>query len=76
MTGKKNPTKDAALLEALRSNLHLLGEIAMRYEVEAQLGGRAGQAARPGPRRAVHGLLPSPRQSGSVRLHSTACILP
>ena len=36
MTGKKNPTKDAALLEALRSNLHLLGEIAMRYEVETQ----------------------------------------
>ena len=37
MTGKKNPTKDATLLEALRSNLHLLGEIAMRYEVETQL---------------------------------------
>ena len=36
MTGKKNPTKDAALLEALRSNLHLLGEIAIRYEVETQ----------------------------------------
>ena len=36
MTGKKNPTKDAALLEALRSNLHLLGEIAMHYEVETQ----------------------------------------
>ena len=36
MTGKKNPTKDATLLEALRSNLHLLGEIAMRYEVETQ----------------------------------------
>ena len=36
MTGKKNLTKDAALLEALRSNLHLLGEIAMRYEVETQ----------------------------------------
>ena len=36
MTGKKNPTKDAALLEALRSNVHLLGEIAMRYEVETQ----------------------------------------
>ena len=35
MTGK-TPTKDAALLEALRSNLHLLGEIAMRYEVETQ----------------------------------------
>ena len=35
MTGK-NPTKDAALLDALRSNLHLLGEIAMRYEVETQ----------------------------------------
>ncbi len=36
MTGKKTPTKDAALLDALRSNLHLLGEIAMRYEVETQ----------------------------------------
>ena len=36
MTGKKNPTKDAALLDALRSNLHLLGEIAMRYQVETQ----------------------------------------
>ncbi len=36
MTGKKTTTKDAALLEALRSNLHLLGEIAMRYEVETQ----------------------------------------
>ena len=33
---RKTPTKDAALLEALRSNLHLLGEIAMRYEVETQ----------------------------------------
>ena len=36
MTRKKNATKDAALLEALRSNLNLLGEIAMRYEVETQ----------------------------------------
>ena len=36
MTRKKTLTKDAALLEALRSNLHLLGEIAMRYEVEIQ----------------------------------------
>ena len=36
MTRKKAPTRDAALLEALRSNLHLLGEIAMRYEVETQ----------------------------------------
>ncbi len=36
MTGKKTTTKDAALLDALRSNLHLLGEIAMRYEVETQ----------------------------------------
>ena len=36
MTSKKTLTKDAALLEALRSNLHLLGEIAMRYEVETQ----------------------------------------
>ena len=36
MTRKKTLTKDAALLEALRSNLHLLGEIAIRYEVETQ----------------------------------------
>ena len=36
MTGKKTTTKDAALLDALRSNLHLLGEIAMRYQVETQ----------------------------------------
>ena len=36
MTRKKTPTEDAALLEALRSNLNLLGEIAMRYEVETQ----------------------------------------
>ena len=33
---RKTTTKDAALLDALRSNLHLLGEIAMRYEVETQ----------------------------------------
>ena len=40
MTRKKNATKDpsassgqAVLLEALRSNLHLLGELAVRYEV-------------------------------------------
>ena len=33
MTKKKTPSRDAALLDALRSNLHLLGEIAMRYEV-------------------------------------------
>ena len=38
MTRKKTLTKDAALLEALRSNLHLLGEIAMRYEVETLRG--------------------------------------
>ncbi len=36
MTRKKTLTKDAALLDALRSNLNLLGEIAMRYEVETQ----------------------------------------
>ena len=36
MTRKKTPTKDAALLDALRSNLNLLGEIAMSYEVETQ----------------------------------------
>ncbi len=33
---KKTPTKDTALLDALRSNLNLLGEIAMRYQVETQ----------------------------------------
>ena len=33
---RKTPTKDAALLEALRSNLNLLGELAMRYQVETQ----------------------------------------
>ena len=33
MNRKKTPTKDAALLEALRSNLGLLGELAARYEV-------------------------------------------
>ena len=36
MTRKKTLTRDVALLEALRSNLHLLGEIAMRYEIETQ----------------------------------------
>ena len=42
MTRKKNTTQDPtassgqALLDALRSNLHLLGEIAMRYEVETR----------------------------------------
>ena len=36
MTTKKTPTKDAALLDALRSNLSLLGELAVRYEVETQ----------------------------------------
>ncbi len=34
MTRKKTLTKDAALLDALRSNLDLLGELAVRYEVE------------------------------------------
>ena len=33
MTGKKTPTKDAVLLEALRANLNLLGELAVRYDV-------------------------------------------
>ena len=33
MTRKKTQSKDAALLDALRSNLHLLGELAVRYEV-------------------------------------------
>lgn len=44
MTKKKTPTKrqaastgsESLLLDALRSNLNLLGEIAMRYEVETQ----------------------------------------
>ena len=36
MTTKKTPTRDAALLDALRSNLSLLGELAVRYEVETQ----------------------------------------
>ena len=36
MTRKKTLTNDAALLDALRSNLNLLGEIAIRYEVETQ----------------------------------------
>ena len=36
MTRKKTLAKDAVLLNALRINLNLLGEIAMRYEVETQ----------------------------------------
>ena len=36
MTRKKNHTKDAVLLDALRANLNLLGELAVRYEVESQ----------------------------------------
>ena len=36
MTRKNTPSRDAALLDALRSNLHLLGESAMRYEVATQ----------------------------------------
>ena len=36
MTRKKPLGKDAVLLNALRINLSLLGEIAMRYEVETQ----------------------------------------
>ena len=36
MTRKKQTTQDAALLETLRSNLSLLGELAMRYEVETR----------------------------------------
>ena len=36
MTRKKTLAKDAVLLNALRINLSLLGEIAMRYEVETQ----------------------------------------
>ena len=33
---KKTPTKDTALLEALRANLNLLGELAVRYDVETR----------------------------------------
>ena len=36
MPRKKDLTKDAVLLNALRINLSLLGEIAMRYEVETK----------------------------------------
>ena len=36
MTRTKTPTKDAALLEALRANLNLLGELAVRYDVETR----------------------------------------
>ena len=36
MPRKKSLNKDAVLLNALRINLSLLGEIAMRYEVETQ----------------------------------------
>ena len=38
----KTPTKDTALLDVLRSNLNLLGEIAMRYAVETQPGRPTG----------------------------------
>ena len=38
-TRKKTPTKDAVLLEALRSNLSLLGELAVRYEVATKTDG-------------------------------------
>ena len=33
-TKKKTTTRDAVLLDALRSNLNLLGELAVRYAVE------------------------------------------
>ena len=33
---KKTTSKDAVLLDALRSNLNLLGELAVRYQVETQ----------------------------------------
>ena len=39
MTGKKTPTKDAVLLEALRANLNLLGELAVRYDVATRPDG-------------------------------------
>ena len=35
-TKKKTTTRDAVLLDALRSNLNLLGELAVRYAVEFQ----------------------------------------
>lgn len=36
MTETKRLPQDAALLQALRSNLSLLGELAVRYEIETQ----------------------------------------
>ena len=36
MARKKSPTTDTALLDALRANQRLLGELAVRYEVETQ----------------------------------------
>ena len=36
MTQTKRSTTDTALLDALRSNLSLLGELAVRYEIETQ----------------------------------------
>ena len=36
MTRKKTYTKDAVLLNALRINLSLLGELAVRYDVETR----------------------------------------
>ncbi len=36
MTRKKTHTKDAVLLNALRINLNLLGELAVRYDVETR----------------------------------------
>ena len=36
MTMNKTASKDAVLLDALRSNLNLLGELAARYQVETQ----------------------------------------
>ncbi len=63
MTRKKNANEDAALtnsesalLEALRSNLNLLGEIAMRYEVATRPEGPENPPSIGSPRD-VHSLL-------------------
>ena len=51
MTRKKTHTKDTALLDALRSNLNLLGELAVRYAVEFH----------PEPPRRTYPLSPAPK---------------
>ena len=49
MTRKKSPTKDAVLLEALRTNLSLLGELAVRYDVATRPEGPEDPPAISGP---------------------------